>query len=105
MGWHHIAAYDILKHPWITRKKYDDIPKSLSDKMSQKEYESILKQKIIQLYFISYIKQVNDGEYNFFSEEFFDYKNKVLMISDKIQQWHIGMKAKHNTEFINDADF
>lgn len=33
------TANDILRHPWLTRRQFDEIPKSLLDKMSLLEYE------------------------------------------------------------------
>jgi len=41
------------------------------------EYEQIVKQKIIQIYFLSNMKYHNEGEEIFFSKEFMDYKNKI----------------------------
>ena len=71
------AAKEILQHPWITRRQYDEIPMSLQDKVCQMEYEQIVKQKMVFLYFLSNMKYHNEGEEIFFSKEFMDYKNKI----------------------------
>lgn len=48
---------------------------------------------------------MNEGEFKLFSKEFIDYKSKLHLVSDKINQWHLSIKEKNNKEFMFDADF
>ena len=40
------TSKEALRHPWITRNKYDKIPESFIDKMSKWDHEINLKQKV-----------------------------------------------------------
>lgn len=50
------TARDSLKHPWITRRQHDEIPKSFVDKMADCELENNLKEKMQILFFLSIVK-------------------------------------------------
>ena len=73
--------------------------------MSLLEYEQTLKSKIQLIAFMSLIRQQNEGDYLLYSKKFVDYKNRLLMVSDKIDKWHIQLKEQNKKPFINDNEF
>ena len=52
------TANDILRHPWITRRQYDVIPRSFVDQMSQIQSEQNLKSKIQLTCLMSIVKKL-----------------------------------------------
>ena len=97
------TAKDALKHPWITRKQMDNIPKSFMEKMTNMEYETNLKQKIQLLLFAGLVKEKNDTAFT--NEKFQNYKKKILHVSNKINKWHEGLTKTKFEEFQYDKDF
>ena len=75
------------------------------DKMTLLEYEQALKSKIQLFFFMGLVKQINEGEYSIFTQDFTDYKKKLMHVSDRINKWHFLQKERNKKEFTHDADF
>ena len=90
------TARDALCHPWITRRKFDKIPESFMEKMSNIQVEQNLKSGISALHFASLVK---GAEFNFDSKQFREYKAKIKLVSNKIEKWHNTLIQSENAYF------
>jgi hypothetical protein len=75
---------------------------SINDQISNYEYETVLKKKMILVYFMSMMKHQNSGLKQFVDPS---YKEKILRVSTKIESWYSKIENLKQTNFIDDNEF
>ena len=70
--------------------------------MSYGARKDFLREKILAMHFMGIVKQHLGGSQ---AIEDIEYRNKICMVSEKIDQWHEKMQRKKETNFVFDDEF